>query len=116
MRSYYEGRKRNIDALPAVRWYAVEQLEVHVIQVLRDGALSHIRGFFILNGERLNFTGVAFTAHGGPNIHAELPPETQTRLAAMGYSDKEVEQLAINLQVKLVQGDIVKEYDDFSYG
>lgn len=92
------------------------QFEVHVVKVLRDGALSHIRGFFLLNGERLDFTGVAFSAHGGPNIHAELPPDTKTRLTAMGFSEKEVDQLAINLQLKLLQGDIVREYEDFSYG
>lgn len=92
-----------------------DQFEVHVIQVLRDGALSHINGFFLLNGERLKFTGVAFTAHGGPNVHAELPPETLNRLKALGLREKEIDQLTINLQIKLLQGDIVREYEEFTY-
>ena len=62
---------------------------------------------------KINFKGVAFGWHyGGHNVSVELSQKARkTILASTGSTEAEIEELISEIQRRLLNGDMVVEYD-----
>ena len=86
----------------------VYKILVYVTNSTGGEIASKIIGHFVIDSMKFRFTALAFGRIGGHNIHLTLAKTTYDALRKKGY-DPEVIQLEI--QQKLIQGDIILPSD-----
>ena len=92
--------------------------DVHVTWLEGLSSSYRMKGYFRMklpNGKlgKINFKGVAFGGHyGGHNVSVELSQKARkTILASTGSTEAEIEELISEIQRRLLNGDMVVEYD-----
>ncbi len=90
----------------------LEQFEVHISEYQETTVKSrYIIGYIVLQGSRYNFNALAYDSHAGPNVNANFEEETTAQLARIGLGSEDVEELLVNLQRKLMEGDLTMDFD-----
>ena len=92
--------------------------DVHVTSLEGMSSSYRMKGYFRLksaNGKllRVNFKGVAFGGHyGGHNVSIEISSKARKSIFdSTKASDAEIEDLISEIQRRLLNGDMVVEYD-----
>lgn len=67
---------------------------------------NRLFGYVNMGEEKLRFTAIAFGRWGGQNISLQLPRKTIGRL---NHLDIDVEDFTMELQRKLIEGDVMIE-------
>jgi hypothetical protein len=78
-------------------------LKVHINNIHGSQMAAKITGIFTLDDKEFRFTAIAFGRIGGQNIGAKISKTTETELEKSGY---DVEEVIIQLQKNLLQGDL----------
>ena len=74
-----------------------------VIDEVTGGEIANIlRGYIVVAGQKIRFTGVAYGRYGGQNVAPRLSPVAKKKLKAVFGNLAEFEE---DLQLKLVGGD-----------
>ena len=76
----------------------------------------YIIGYILLQGTRYDFNALAYESHAGPNVNANFEEEAKTELARIGLDSEEVEELLVNVQRKLMEGELVMDFEKPSNG
>lgn len=76
---------------------------VRISDVRGTQMAAEIAGTFEVDGERIDFTAIAFGRIGGQNVGARLGGDAERRLAEMGYDP---DGAVLSLQQMLVRGDV----------
>ncbi len=79
-------------------------IEVHVTKVYASDITSRVDGYFIINGEKVRFKGIAFGRIGGHNVYVNVSNKTKGMLKRMGYDPDDI---LVKVQRKMVEGDII---------
>lgn len=75
-----------------------------VITSSRGGNIaSKLRGYILIDGKKFHFNALAFGRIGGHNVSLNLSKKTLAELTKMGLDG---EKLSLNLQRKLIEGDV----------
>ena len=94
-----------------------EDIEVHVTSLEGLGASYRIKGYFILNPEKnqtkFEFEAVAFGGnYGGHNVNVQLDNTVKKSLKdSNNMTDQEVEDLISEVQRKMLNNEMIVEYD-----
>jgi hypothetical protein len=80
------------------------QLLVYVTNSRGGEIASKIIGHFVIDDMRFPFSALAFGRVGGHNIHLKL---AKTTLEALGRKGYDPEWVQLEIQQKLIQGDII---------
>ncbi len=83
-----------------------ENIEVHITNVYTSNITSKINGYFVINGEKIRFKGIAFGRIGGHNVYVNVSNKAKNMLKRMGY---EPDDVLIIVQRKMVEGDVILE-------
>jgi hypothetical protein len=76
-----------------------------VITTSRGGNIaSKLRGYILIDGKKLHFSALAFGRIGGHNVSLNLSKKTIAEVTRMGL---DYEQLSLNLQRRLIEGDVI---------
>jgi hypothetical protein len=76
-----------------------------VITSSRGGNIaSKLRGYILIDGKKFHFNALAFGRIGGHNISLNLSKKTLAEVTKMGLDG---EKLSLNLQRKLIEGDVI---------
>jgi hypothetical protein len=67
---------------------------------------SKLRGYILIDGKKFHFNALAFGRIGGHNISLNLSKKTLAEVEKMGLDG---EKLSLDLQRKLIEGDIIME-------
>jgi hypothetical protein len=78
-------------------------LEVSIKNIHGSQMAAKITGNFTIDDHSFRFTAIAFGRIGGQNIGAKISKTTEKELESFGY---DVEDVIINLQKNLLQGDL----------
>ncbi len=94
-----------------------ENIEVHVNWLEGLGASYRIKGYFILNPEKIQSSfeldAVAFGGnYGGHNVNVQIDEPTKKRLMeSNNLTDEQVEELISEVQRKMLNNEMIVEYD-----
>jgi hypothetical protein len=80
-------------------------LKVSVNVLDEQGRATYVEGEFELGGEGFAFKGIAMEGYGGPNFSAILPDETQGRLRELGYERESIDEIIVEIQRKIMEGE-----------
>lgn len=76
-----------------------------VITTSRGGNIaSKLRGYILIDGKKFHFSALAFGRIGGHNVSLNLSKKTIAEVTRMGL---DYEQLSLNLQRRLIEGDVI---------
>jgi hypothetical protein len=78
-------------------------LKVSIKNIHGSQMAAKITGNFTIDDHSFRFTAIAFGRIGGQNIGAKISKTTEKELESFGY---DVEDVIINLQKNLLQGDL----------
>ncbi len=82
-------------------------IEDVVIESVEGGyPFKVIRGNVYWGGRSARFTGVIYQSIGGPNVRAGLEEEDVEKLIIQGVSREELMKLELELQQKILNGEI----------
>jgi hypothetical protein len=74
-----------------------------VIDEVSGGEIANImRGYILVNSEKIRFKGIAYGRYGGQNVAPRLSPIAKKRIKEIFGSVSKLEE---DLQLKLVSGD-----------
>lgn len=93
-----------------------EDIEVHVTWLEGLGASYRIKGYFILDtkkNQKFEFAAVAFGGnYGGHNVNVQIDDAARRSLIdSNNMSDEQVEDLMSEVQRKMLNNEMVVEYD-----
>ncbi len=83
-----------------------ESIEVHITNVIASNITSKVNGYFIINGKKVRFKGIAFGRIGGHNVYVSVSKKAKDMLKMMGY---EPDDILVKVQRKMVEGDVILE-------
>lgn len=69
---------------------------------------SKLRGYILIDGKKLHFNALAFGRIGGHNVSLNLSRKTLAEVTKLGIDG---EGLSLNLQRKIIEGDVVLKHD-----
>lgn len=76
-----------------------------VITTSRGGNIaSKLRGYILIDGKKFHFSALAFGRIGGHNVSLNLSKKTIAEVTRMGL---DYEQLSLNLQRRLIEGNVI---------
>jgi hypothetical protein len=76
-----------------------------VITSSRGGNIaSKLSGYILIDGRKFHFSALAFGRIGGHNVSLNLSKKTITEVTRMGL---DYEQLSLNIQRRLIEGDVI---------
>jgi hypothetical protein len=76
-----------------------------VITSSRGGNIaSKLRGYILIDDKKFHFSALAFGRIGGHNVSLNLSKKTIAEVTKMGVDH---EQLSLNLQRRLIEGDVI---------
>jgi len=74
-----------------------------VIDYISEGDVANLlRGYVLVGGQKIRFTGVAYGRFGGQNVSPSLSPAAKKKVKAI-FGD--VDHFEEDLQLRLVKGD-----------
>lgn len=74
-----------------------------VVDYISEGDVANLlRGYVLVSGERIRFTGVAYGRFGGQNVSPQLSPAAKKKVKAI-FGD--VDKFEEDLQLRLVKGE-----------
>lgn len=92
--------------------------EIHIKSLEGLGASYQMKGYFELkkgnSKSRINFKGVAFGGHyGGHNVSVSVSPRAKVKIKDLQKSldDSKIEDLLAEVQRRILNGDMVVEFD-----
>lgn len=89
----------------------LEQFEVHIVEYQETTMKSrYIIGYILLQETRYDFNALAYESHAGPNVNANFEEQAKKELAKRGLDSEAVEELLVNLQRKLMEGDLTMDF------
>ena len=93
-----------------------ELKDIHVTWLSGLGSSYRMKGFFRLflenKVQKINYKGVAFGGiYGGHNVSVEISKLKKKKLKAAGLNDQEIEELLTEVQKRIMQGDMVVEFE-----
>ncbi len=89
----------------------LEQFEVHIVEYQETTMKSrYIIGYILLQEKRYDFNALAYESHAGPNVNANFEEKAKAELAKEGLDSEAVEELLVNLQRKLMEGDLTMDF------
>jgi hypothetical protein len=71
----------------------------------------YIIGYILLRGVRYDFNALAYESHAGPNVNANFEQQAKDELGKIGVDSNGVEELLVNLQRKLMEGDLTMDFE-----
>ncbi len=90
----------------------LEQFDVHIVEYQETTMKSrYIIGYILLDGTRYDFNALAYESHAGPNVNANFEEPSKAELAKIGIDSQAVEELLVNVQRKLMEGDLVMDFE-----
>lgn len=76
-----------------------------VVTSSRGGNIaSKLRGYILIDDKKFHFSALAFGRIGGHNVSLNLSKKTIAEVTKMGL---DCEQLSLNLQRRLIEGDVI---------
>ncbi len=95
----------------------LEQFDVHIIEYQETTMKSrYIIGYILLQGTRYDFNALAYESHAGPNVNANFEDQAKEELNKIGLDSDGVEELLVNLQRKLMEGDLTMDFQNRADG
>lgn len=95
----------------------LEQFDVHIVEYRASTMKSRfITGYILLADRRYDFNALAYESHAGPNINANFETQALDDLKQMGLDAEGVEELVVNLQRKLMEGDLTMDSESGGIG
>lgn len=85
--------------------------KVSVTSVEGDYPFKVFRGVIHVGKFEARFEGVVYQSVGGPNVRSTIIPEDAENLRRNGFSEKEIEGLELELQQKILNGELSLERD-----
>lgn len=76
----------------------------------------YIIGYILLQGTRYDFNALAYESHAGPNVNANFEQQAKDDLAKLGLDFDGMEELLVNLQRKLMEGDLTMDFESTATG
>ena len=97
-----------------------ELLDIHIDSLEGLGASYQLKGYFEIkikqSTEKIRFKGVAFGGHyGGHNVNVNISPKARTKLK-ISYDDSKIEDILSEVQRKILNGDMVVEFEQLKQG
>ncbi len=90
----------------------LEQFDVHIVEYQETTMKSrYIIGYILLQGTRYDFNALAYESHAGPNVNANFEEQAKSELTKVGLDSEAVEELLVNVQRKLMEGDLVMDFE-----
>ncbi len=90
----------------------LEQFDVHIVEYQETTMKSrYIIGYILLQGTRYDFNALAYESHAGPNVNANFEEPSKAELVKIGLDSQAVEELLVNVQRKLMEGDLVMDFE-----
>jgi hypothetical protein len=90
----------------------LEQFEVHIVEYQETTMKSrYIIGYVMLGDRHYDFNALAYESHAGPNVNANFEETAKGDLANMGLDPDSIEELTVNLQRKLMEGDLIMDFE-----
>ncbi len=90
----------------------LEHFDVHIVEYQETTMKSrYIIGYILLQGTRYDFNALAYESHAGPNVNANFEEPSKAELAKIGLDSQAVEELLVNVQRKLMEGDLVMDFE-----
>jgi hypothetical protein len=90
----------------------LEQFDVHIVEYQETTMKSrYIIGYILLQGIRYDFNALAYESHAGPNVNANFEQQAKDELVKIGLDFDAVEELLVNLQRKLMEGDLTMDFE-----
>jgi hypothetical protein len=93
--------------------------DVHITFLEGLGSSYRMKGYFMLKTSeekplKFSFRGVAFGGHyGGHNVSVEITAATKKKIiASAGLTEGEFEQLVVEIQRRMLNGEMVVEYEN----
>ncbi|MEM2095636.1 MAG: hypothetical protein QXX19_02095 [Candidatus Caldarchaeum sp.] len=79
---------------------------VYVDSVEGDYPFRVFRGRVVWKSMSVRFEGVVYQSVGGPNVRASVVDEDVENLKRVGVSEKEINDLELELQQKIIHGEV----------
>ncbi|MEM1946325.1 MAG: hypothetical protein QXH12_01155 [Candidatus Caldarchaeum sp.] len=80
--------------------------EVSIEDVMGDYPFKLFRGKLCCKGLYVRFEGVVYQSVGGPNVRASIDEQDAKTLLAKGLTLQEIAALELELQQKILNGDV----------
>lgn len=71
----------------------------------------YIIGYILLQEKRYDFNALAYESHAGPNVNANFEEEAKKELTKIGLDSDAIEELLVNLQRKLMEGELTMDFE-----
>lgn len=87
----------------------LQGMEVHITELVQEGRITYLNGYFVLEARGFDFEAIAIEGYGGPNVSAKLSDQAVGELSHHGVRPEDIEELIIQLQRKIIEGDLSME-------
>ncbi len=81
-----------------------QEIKVYITNVYEGDVASKVRGYFVIDEEKIRFSSIAFGRIGGHNVSLSIAKKSE-QLIRKKNLDPEMVQIII--QRKLIEGDVV---------
>lgn len=85
----------------------IEKITITLVE--GDYPFKVFRGNMVVKGLEVKFEGVVYLSVGSPNVRSQIDPADVEKLKQAGFSEKDVEELELNLQHKILNGEVSLE-------